>query len=190
VLEAHSQRREEILAKADQLGIDTPAGLREVSKRTRDDKVVVEDHDGLKQTWIEKTEGLGYDAAAVVEQARGRAIKPERPMSLSGLRAGIDGTLGVIKLYLRPNDPLTSNGLARIGLLPREIRTEMAVASAIRILGQNEATFQHAQIAKTALDLGLSGVTIEGVEARMAVLKERGSWLKARARAWTAWSPR
>jgi hypothetical protein len=74
--------------------------------------------------------------------------------------------------------------------LPREIRTEMAVASAIRILGQNEATFQHAQIAKTALDLGLSGVTVEGVEARMAVLKERGSWLKARARASTAWSPR
>jgi conjugative relaxase-like TrwC/TraI family protein len=181
VLEAHSQRREEILAKADQLGIDTPAGLREVSKRTRDDKVVVEDHDGLKQTWIEKTEGLGYDAAAVVEQARGRAIKPERPMSLSGLRGGIDGTLGVIKLYLRPNDPLTSNGLARIGLLPREIRTQMAVASAIRILGQNEATFQHAQIAKTALDLGLSGVTIEGVEARMAVLKERGELVEGKS---------
>lgn len=181
VLEVHSQRREEILAKSAELGITTPQGQDEVVRRTRNDKVLVEDHDGLRQGWIEKTKALGYDAAATVEAARARTVEPERPATLSGLSGAIQTAVELAKFHLRPQDPLTTNGLARLGMMPSTIRTEMAVASAIRILGQNEATFEHAQIAKTALDLGLSGVTIDKVEARMAVLKERGALVEGKS---------
>ncbi|MFK9866888.1 hypothetical protein ACJENL_27615, partial [Escherichia coli] len=50
----------------------------------------------------------------------------------------------------------------------------MAVASAIRILGQREAAFPIHEIARTALDLGIKGVTIEGVEARVHALADKG----------------
>jgi conjugative relaxase-like TrwC/TraI family protein len=181
VLEAHSRRREEILAKSEELGITTPQGQDEVVKRTRDYKVHIEDHDGLRRGWIEKTDALGYDASVAVGTARTRVIKPESPVTLSGLAGVVDSTLRLLRLYLRPSDPLTTNGVARVGMLPSDIRVEMAVASAIRILGQNEATFQHAHIAKTALDLGLGGVTIAKVEARMAVLKEQGGLVEGKS---------
>jgi hypothetical protein len=53
----------------------------------------------------------------------------------------------------------------------------MAVASAIRILGQREAAFPIHEISRTALDLGISGVTIEAVEARVRALADKGQLL-------------
>jgi hypothetical protein len=69
---------------------------------------------------------------------------------------------------------LVTSGMARLALSATEIGTEMAVASAIRILGQREAAFPIHEISRTALDLGIKGVTIEAVEARVQVLADKG----------------
>jgi ATP-dependent exoDNAse (exonuclease V) alpha subunit len=50
----------------------------------------------------------------------------------------------------------------------------MAVASAIRILGQREAAFPIHEVSRTALDLGVQGVTIEAIEARVQQLANHG----------------
>jgi conjugative relaxase-like TrwC/TraI family protein len=53
VLTAFSQRREDILAKASDLGRDgrNPELMREITKRTRDDKINLDDRDGLRAEW-------------------------------------------------------------------------------------------------------------------------------------------
>jgi hypothetical protein len=80
--------------------------------------------------------------------------------------------------YLRPGDNLTTRGLARVALTPAQLRTEMAVGSAVRILGQREAAFSLTDIYKTALNLGLAGVNIDGVENRLSALMESGQLIK------------
>src|SRR3546814_11543733 len=45
--------------------------------------------------------------------------------------------------------------------------TQLAVASAVRILSEREAAWPLHMVSKTALDLGLKGVTVESVERRI-----------------------
>lgn len=180
-IQEHSQRRQEILEKADSLQISTPQGMLEVAKRTRDDKVAVEDHEALRQEWIERTEAVGYDARETVQQAQSRKITPERVFDRSSLANFVSSAQETLSQYLRPNDPLATNGMARLGLTPTQLRTEMAVASAIRILGQNEAAFEKSAIAKKALDLNFSNVTIDAVEARMDALVSKGELIEGRS---------
>jgi hypothetical protein len=54
-----------------------------------------------------------------------------------------------------------------------QANAQLAVASAIRILGQREAAFEVDQVSKKALDLGLKGVTINHVETRIEQLLEK-----------------
>lgn len=176
-----SQRRAEIVEKADQLGITTPEGMLEVSKRTRDDKVIVEDHDGLRQDWTDRATALGFDAKAVADAARENRVIAEQPLSPKGIVNLIKSIPDVVKDYLRPADPLTSNGKDRLGLTPTQIKTEMAVASAIRSLGQNEATFSVNQIAKKSLDYNLGSVGIDGVQARINALVEKGQLVETKS---------
>ena len=71
---------------------------------------------------------------------------------------------------LRPRDPLVDSGLARATQSPAVARSQLAVASAVRILAEREAAFNVHLLAKTALDLGLKGVTIDTVEHRICLL--------------------
>jgi conjugative relaxase-like TrwC/TraI family protein len=50
-LTAFSQRREDVLAKAAEVGITTPQGRDALVIRTRDAKVNLEDRDGLRAEW-------------------------------------------------------------------------------------------------------------------------------------------
>jgi hypothetical protein len=84
------------------------------------------------------------------------------------------GWAEALREWLKPGDPLLTRGLARLGLSSAEIGAEMAVASAIRILGQREAAFPIHEVSRTALNLGLSGVTIAQVEARVQTLAQKG----------------
>src|SRR3546814_15001948 len=59
----------------------------------------------------------------------------------------------------RPEDPLVDSGLAKLTRTPATARTQYATASAIRILGEREAVFSTADVIKTAVDLGETGVT-------------------------------
>jgi hypothetical protein len=81
----------------------------------------------------------------MVEQAEARArpdVSLSQPVQDPAVAEGIiERIRTTVGLWLRAADPLTTNGLRRLTLSPVEIRTEMAVASAIRILGQREAAF-------------------------------------------------
>lgn len=79
-----------------------------------------------------------------------------------------------VREWLKPGDPLLTNGIARLSMTAAELGSEMAVASAIRIMGQREAAFAIHEVSRTALDLGIKGVTIDGVEARISALADKG----------------
>lgn len=192
VIEHYSQRRLEIVEKAEELGISTPQGMDKVVLGTRDNKVNVDDPAALRTAWREQAKAIGFDGAALVAKAEGRAEPgrasngtaigesgfAEKPMLNMGRVHGIvEETRSLIGAYFRTGDALETNGLKRIFLTPSELRTEMAVASSIRILGQREAAFDLDQIKKTALDLSLKGVTIERVDKRVDALLEGGQLL-------------
>ena len=180
VLTAFSQRREDILAKASELGRDgrNPELMREITKRTRDDKINLEDREALRAEWGGRAEGLGFDGRAVVAEAEVRAGKSaHKPTGLEAVRQ--IGAMAAkwaegLREWLRPGDPLVTSGMARMSLSANEIGADMAVASAIRILGQREAAFPIHEVSRTALDLGIKGVMIAAVEARVRVLADKG----------------
>lgn len=187
VIEAFSQRRQDILAKAAELGrgADEPRSLREITKRTRDEKVNLEDRTALRAAWRERADGLGFTGSALVAAARERnaggppreglvATLHQAGMILRTIRDGVGA-------YLLPDDPLVTNGLARLTLSPVQMRTELAVASALRILAQREAAFALRDLASTALNLGIKGVTIDRVEARLGVLRDEGQLIPGRS---------
>ena len=180
VLTAFSQRRKDILAKASDLGRDgrNPELMREITKRTRDDKINLDDRDGLRAEWGERAAALGFDGKAVVAGAEARVgLAAHRPFGAGAVRHVMEAAAGwaeALREWLKPGDPLLTRGLARLGLSSAEIGAEMAVASAIRILGQREAAFPIHEVSRTALNLGLSGVTIEHVEARVQALAHKG----------------
>lgn len=178
VLTAFSQRREDVLAKAAEVGITTPQGRDALVIRTRDAKVNLEDRDGLRAEWGERAAALGFDGKAMVAEAEARAGQgAQKQTAFDSLRqmASVAAQWAEsLRVWLRPGDPLVTSGMARLSLSATEVGTEMAVASAIRILGQREAAFPIHEVSRTALDLGIKGVTIEAVEARVQVLADRG----------------
>ncbi|MDT7533051.1 conjugative relaxase [Sphingobium sp. SA2] len=177
VLEAFSQRREQILEKAAELGIVSPKGRLAVTANTRDPKLNVEDRDGLQKDWIDKAAALGFDGKGLVASAVARAGHSLADSKLErGFRAvseAISGAREKLGSFLRPHDPLVDSALSRVTQSPAEARTQLAVASAVRILSEREAAFNVNLVAKTALDLGLKGVTIDTVERRIAQMVEK-----------------
>lgn len=59
------------------------------------------------------------------------------------------------------------NALARAVKSPGEARAQLAVASAVRMLSEREAAWPVNLLSKTALDLGLKGVTVDMIEKRI-----------------------
>jgi Mrp family chromosome partitioning ATPase len=178
VLAAFSRRREEILAKSAEIGIVTPQGRDAVVVRTRDAKVNLEDRDALRAEWRERAEGLGFDGQAAVAAAELRANAASMsPLGFDALRqfaAQVAEWFRRVGEWLRPRDPLLTQGIERLTMDLPQTAAEVAVASAIRILGQREAAFPMDEVKRTALDLGIKGVTITDVERRMAELVEDG----------------
>lgn len=180
VVQAFSQRSMEIDAKAKELGVSTPQGRDAVVVKTRDPKLNPDDKQALRAEWADRARGLGFDAKAIVDQARARANDGrETPL---GTPERVQAALGELretaKVYTRPADELTTNGLRRVTLTPTQLRTEMATASAVRVIGERETSWTRGELVKTALDLGLKGVTAEGVEARMDALVASGRMLE------------
>lgn len=173
VIDAFSQRRETILAKSEELGIVSPAGRDRVTTNSRDPKLNVEDRQALRAEWVERAAVLGFDGRALAEEARGRAAAASaerRPSGVSGVAATVASLADTLGDLFRPGDALVDRGLYRLRLSPTDLRAQHAVASAIRILEQREAAFALPDIARAALNLGLSGVTAARVDARVAEL--------------------
>ncbi|MGE4404296.1 MobF family relaxase [Pseudomonas sp.] len=183
VIQEFSKRREEIVEKAKEIGVSSPQARNQVVINTRDAKLAVDDRSKLGESWIARSVGLGFDGKAVLAEAiarsGGNAVDRDRPLGAMGKVAQVVAEVSsALKDYLRPSDPLTTNGVARAGLTRSELRTELAVASAVRIVGQREAAFELSAIYKAALNLGVAGVTIEGVEKRVSALMESGQLIK------------
>ncbi len=173
VIDEFSQRRAQILAKAEELGLSSTEALRSITSKTRDPKLNVEDRTSLRDSWRERAAALGFDGKALITQAMDRAGRGQgeerigSPSRLDEIVAGVRETVGSL---FSPKDPLVSRGIERLGVSAADYRTQHAVASAVRILEQREAAFLVPQVAKTALDLGLAGVTAEKVDQRISEL--------------------
>ena len=173
VLKEFSQRRADILEKAAALGLKSTEALREVTKRTRDPKLNVEDRQALRASWTERAAALGFDGKSLVTESIARAggsSADQRPAGATRLREAIADVATTLGRLFRSRDPLVDNGLERLRLSPVEARAQHAVASAIRILGEREAASSTSDLTRAALSLGLKGVTAEPVEARVAQL--------------------
>lgn len=185
VIEAFSKRRLDILAMAEKLGRGTSETefLRGLAKNTRDPKLDPGDKVALRAEWAERAKGLGFDARALVEAARERAGsgKERSHGSLEQVRATVSAVGDTVRLYLKPADPLVTPGIERLFMTPTALRTEMATASAVRIIGERETSWTRGELVKTALDLGVKGVTAEGVEARMDRLVAVGKMLEGKS---------
>ncbi|MBF7013896.1 MobF family relaxase [Novosphingobium resinovorum] len=186
VLEAFSQRREEIMLKAEQLGIVSPKGRDGVTVTTRDPKLTVEDRDGLLKTWQDKAAALGFNgrdlAAAALQVSTAREADGPLDRSYQAIVDAVAGARDVLSGLMRSSDPLVDRGILRLVRSPAEGRAQLAVASAVRIHGQREAAFEIHRVAKTALDLGLKGVTIDHVSARIDKLIDQGKLLPGEIR--------
>ena len=182
VIEAFSQRRQDILAEAQKQGkgINEPEALRRITKTTRDPKLNADDKEQLRTEWKERAEALGFNAKELVAAAIARApAAGERPLgSPANVQTLIKTIRETAKIYTRPADELTTNGLKRTLLTPTQLRTEMATASAVRIIGERETSWTRGELVKTALDVGLKGVTAVGIEARMGSLIQEGKMLE------------
>ncbi|MEE4538285.1 MAG: MobF family relaxase [Erythrobacter sp.] len=185
VIEAFSKRRLDILAMAAKLGrgADETEFLRGLAKNTRDPKLDPGDKVALRTEWAERARGLGFDAKRLAEAARERSdAGKERPhTSLEQVRATVSAIGDRVKLYLKPGDLLVTTGLERLFMTPTALRTEMATASAVRIIGERETSWTRGELIKTALDLGVRGVTAEAVEARMDRLVADGRMLEGKS---------
>ena len=186
VIDAFSQRREAILDKAAELGIVSAKGRDGVTTTTRDPKLNAGDRDGLVKGWIDKAAALGFDGKSLLASAEARSSQALADSRLErGFRAvseAIAGARDVIGGFLRPHDPLVDSGLARVTQSPTTARAQLAVASAIRILSEREAAFPVHQVSKTALDLGLKGVTIDAIEHRINQLLDNRQLVSGVAR--------
>ncbi len=184
---AFSTRRQDILAKVDELGSHSPRSLDAATLMTRSAKSVVEDRNALTAAWQEIAKKEGIDLSAVTARANARATND------IGLLAGIGAKFAEAgsktrewfaglaeRLKLVPSDPL-------LPLRPeRGDRSDMAaaiaVASAIRHLSEREAAFPRTELLKAALDFGLP-TTIGPVERQVGRLTARGLLLKGRGAA-------
>ncbi len=177
VLKEFSQRREAILAKAEELGIKSPAGRDSVTTNTRDPKLNVEDRDSMRAGWRERAEALGFDGKQLMAEASARARQTgldERPGTVDRIRATLADAGERLGGMFSASDPLVDRGLKRLRLSLVDVRTQAAVASAVRILEQREAAFSLPQVSHAALSLGLDGVTADKIDARVSDLLKTG----------------
>ena len=173
VIDAFSQRRQEILERAAKLNITSPEALREVTKRSRNPKLNVEDRQALREDWKGRARELGFDGKALVDEAKARAgsdRQDTRSQTLERARETIAGIATVLGEVFAPRDPLLSSGLERLRISAVEMRAQHAVASAVRHHAQREAAFSVPEVTQTALNFGLKGVTATHIDARVSQL--------------------
>ena len=176
-IDTFSQRRADILATADRLGMKSTEALRKITNNTRDAKLNVEDRDALRQEWRDRAAAIGFDGKALVEAAQARAAGnalDSRPGTMQRIGTALDGIRVALGEAFNPRDALIASGLDRLRISPDDLRAQHAVASAIRIHAQREAAFSIPEVTKTALDLGLKGVTVAHVDQRVSELIRAG----------------
>lgn len=177
VVEAFSVRSAQIDAYIRERGLENTPQTREYAAlATRDPKSPDLAPDQRAEGWRRLAAEKGLNAATLVKDAlaeagRGhtvwtRTIRGVRGVGERGL--AIAGRMG---LTPRDGDPLVPERLGR--LEPRAYAAAHAVASAARDLGEREAAFDQLELVRESLSRG-GPVTVADVEARLALLQEKG----------------
>lgn len=177
VVEAFSGRSAEIDAYIKERGLENTAQTREYAAlATRAPKSSDIAAEQRAEGWRKLAAEKGLNPAALVRDAlaearRGydvwtRAVRGVRGIGERGV--AIAGRMG---LTPRDGDPLVPERLGR--LEPRAYATAQAVASAVRDLAEREAAFDRLELIRESLSRG-GPVTVGDVEARLALLQEKG----------------
>lgn len=191
VIDQFSKRTAQIEEKIETEGITSHEGKKKATLTTRDPKLNVEDKEKLGDQWKAEAREAGFQPEALIEEAKDRAAQisaqgvGDVPIGKRSRAADImvqaRDIIGSLPDYVRPAESLTTNGMDRLKLTPSQLRTEMAVASAVRILGAREAAFSRHEVMRTAVNLALPGVTAERVEARINMLTNDGRLIAGRS---------
>lgn len=186
VLETFSKRHADITHTAEKLGIVSAQGRRSITARTRDPKLNIEDREGLQKDWINEAAAVGFNGkellAAAEQAAKGYENAGPLERGYHAIAEAVRTARETVSGLLRSPDPLVDRGFVRLAQSTGQANAQLAVASSIRIHGQREAAFDTNRVAKTALDLGLKGVTIDHVDARIEQLIGKGKLLPGQIR--------
>ena len=177
VVEAFSVRSAQIDAYLKQHNLESTPQTREIAAlATRDPKSPDPAPEQRTERWRALAAEKGLDAAALVKDALAEAGRGETvwTRAMRGVRGvGERGVAIASRMGLTPRDgdPLVPERLGR--LEPRAYAAAQAVASAVRDLGEREAAFDRLELIRQSLSRG-GPVTIADVEARLALLQEKG----------------
>lgn len=169
VIEAFSARREEILRKAEELGLSSPQAMEAIAVRSRDAKQVG-DAEAARALWAEKALIHGPAIRAVTDAAL-NAPAPRSVMNV--VREWGAALLERVTQAFGPRPEPLLRGLddVRRG---GDLASAYAVASGVRHLAERAASFRHGDLMAASLGLADKGATVRGIEARIAVLQHSG----------------
>ncbi|MET0377253.1 MAG: MobF family relaxase, partial [Rhizorhabdus sp.] len=169
VIEAFSARREEILRKADELGLTSPRAMEAIAVRSRDAKQAG-DAEAARALWAEKALVHGDAIHAVVDAARDMAL----PRSVLGtVREWGKALIERVTQAFGPRPEPLLRGLddVRRG---GDLASAYAVAAGVRHLGERAASFRHDDLMTASLGMAEKGATVRGIEARIDALQAAG----------------
>ena len=177
VVEAFSVRSAQIDAYLKERGLESTPQTREIAAlATRDPKSPELAPEQRAEGWRALAAEKGLDPASLVKGALAearcgetvwtRAVRGLRGIGERGL--AVAGRMG---LTPRDGDPLVPERLGRLS--PTAYAAAQAVASAVRDLSEREAAFDRLELIRVALEQG-GPVTVADVEARLALLQEKG----------------
>jgi conjugative relaxase-like TrwC/TraI family protein len=168
-VELFSQRRAEILAIAERLGKSSPAALGAIAERSRGGKTSPEP-DNVRAAWKALAADHGHDFGKVIEASHQSKAEPGLMQRVRETGQVLIDKVGA--MFAPRPDPLIG-GTDAIKRSPA-LAAVYAVAAGVRHLSERDAVFTRVQLIKNALDFGQKGVTVAGVEARMATLTNDG----------------
>lgn len=168
-IDAFSDRREQILKRAAELGVTDPKAMEKIAVTTRDAKQAG-DAVIARVMWAEKAEVHGAAISAVVDAARGM----DRPRSvLDAVRAWGTALLERVTHAFGPRPEPLLRGTDAVRR-SAELASGYAVAAGVRHLGEQKASFTYSELLKSSLDMAERGATVRGIEARIERLREAG----------------
>lgn len=177
LVEVFSARSAQIDAYIKERGLENTPQAREIAAlATRDPKSSEIAPEQRAEGWRMLAAAKGLNPAALVKDALGQAGRGETvwTRAMRGVRGVGERGLaiaGIMGLTPRDGDPLVPERLGRLS--PTAYAAAQAVASAVRDLGEREAAFDRLELIRESLSRG-GPVTVADVEARLALLQEKG----------------
>jgi conjugative relaxase-like TrwC/TraI family protein len=162
MLDQWSTRRSDILAKAKEIDIQSPQGMRAVAERTRDAKEVIEPSQ-LASHWEQLAAERGLDLSSLVYAAR-EAVRPRG--LIEQVKAWGQALLDKVTHYFGPKpEPLMAG--AEPATRGSHLAAAYAVAAGVRHLAEREATFEPNMLLRASLNMAEHGATVREVESRI-----------------------